>query len=117
MSNRLSFRVEGMTCASCVARVERVLNKLPGVAEATVNLAAEKASVVVDEDGPGAGELFHAIETAGFHPVAQRLDIGVGGMTCAACVGRVERAIAKLPGTLEVSVNLTTEKARVIHLP
>ncbi len=117
MSNRLSFRVEGMTCASCVARVERVLNKLPGVAEATVNLAAEKASVVVDEDGPGAGELFHAIETAGFHPVAQRLDIGVGGMTCAACVGRVERAIAKLPGTLEVSVNLTTGKARVIHLP
>ena len=49
MSDRLAFHVEGMTCAACVARVERVLNKLPGVAEASVNLAVGKASVVVDE--------------------------------------------------------------------
>ncbi len=117
MSDRLAFRVEGMTCAACVARVERVLNKLPGVEQATVNLAVGKASVVVDEDGPGAGALFDAVENAGYHPVAERFDIGVGGMTCAACVGRVERAIAKLPGMLEVSVNLTTEKASVTHLP
>ncbi len=117
MSDRLAFHVEGMTCASCVTRVERVLNKLPGVTEATVNLAVGKASVVVDEDGPGAGALFDAVENAGYHPVAERLDIGVGGMTCAACVGRVERAIGKIPGVLEVSVNLTTEKASVIHLP
>ena len=117
MNSRLAFRVEGMTCASCVARVERVLNKLPGVEEATVNLAAEKASVIVDESGPGAGALFEAVENAGYHPVAQRLDIGVGGMTCAACVGRVERTIGKLPGVVETSVNLATEKASVTYLP
>ena len=117
MTNRLAFRVEGMTCASCVARVERALKKVPGVEEATVNLAAAKASVDVGEGSPGAGALFDAVENAGYHPVAERLDIGVGGMTCAACVGRVERAIGKLPGVLEASVNLTTEKASVTHLP
>ena len=117
MSNQLAFRVEGMTCASCVARVERALNKLPGVDQATVNLASGKASVVVDEGTTSAAALFDVVENAGYHPVARRLDIGVDGMTCAACVGRVERTIAKLPGVIEVGVNLTTEKASVTHLP
>ena len=117
MSDRLAFRVEGMTCAACVARVERVLTKVPGVAAANVNLAAGQASVVVDEDGPAAAALFDAIEGAGYHPVAERLDLAVGGMTCASCVGRVERTIARLPGVLDVAVNLATETASVTHLP
>lgn len=117
MSRHIAFRVEGMTCANCVARVERVLKKLPGVDEATVNLATEKASVDFDEAQVAAPELFAEVEKAGYQPVAERADIAVGGMTCAACVARVERAIKKLPGVLDANVNLATEKASVTYLP
>ena len=117
MSQHIAFRVEGMTCANCVGRVERALKKLPGVEEASVNLATEKASVTVDEQQLGPTDLFAEIERVGYHPVAQRVDLGIGGMTCANCVGRVERTVRKLPGVLDASVNLTTEKASVTYLP
>jgi Cu+-exporting ATPase len=117
MTQELSFRVEDMTCASCVGRVERALNKLPGVEKSAVNLATEKASVVFDPERLAPGELFAAVEDAGYRPVAQRVEFGVSGMTCASCVARVERAIRKLPGVLGVNVNLATEKASVTYLP
>ena len=117
MTQQLAIRVEGMTCAGCVARVERVLKNVPGVEDASVNLAAEKASVVIDEPGPAPRDLFAAIENAGYQPVADKLDIGVGGMSCAACVGRVEREIGKLPGVLDTSVNLASERASIRYLP
>ncbi len=117
MNQHLSFRVEGMTCASCVARVERVLSKLPGVEDSTVNLATEKASVTLDAGQVDLADLFGAVEHAGYQPVALRADIGVEGMTCASCVRRVERAISKLPGILEANVNLATNKASVSYLP
>ncbi|WP_270938787.1 heavy metal translocating P-type ATPase, partial [Falsiroseomonas oryzae] len=104
----LSLPVEGMTCASCAGRVERALRKVPGVAEAHVNLAAERAEV--DGTAPPA-ELAAAIRAAGYAvPEAERT-IGVEGMTCASCAGRVERALAKVPGVLSVSVNLAAERA------
>ncbi|MEE2970796.1 MAG: heavy metal translocating P-type ATPase [Pseudomonadota bacterium] len=117
MTVQLAFRVEGMTCANCSNRVERVLKRVPGVVEANVNLATEKASVVLEADGPDAVDLFEKIENAGYHPVTEHLELGVSGMTCANCVGRVERVDNKLDGVMDASVNLATERATINFLP
>ena len=108
--------VEGMTCASCVGRVERALKKVPGVQNAVVNLATEKASLTVDDPAQAAAVLplaVAAIEKAGYAVPAQNVDLQVDGMTCASCVGRVERALKQVPGVQNAVVNLATERASV----
>ena len=90
---------------------------MPGVVEVNVNLAAEKASVVVTDDGPTVGALFERVESAGYRPVAERLQYGVDGMTCANCSSRVERKLRSMPGILGAHVNLATERATVSFLP
>jgi P-type Cu+ transporter len=107
----LTVPVEGMTCASCVGRVERALRKAPGVAEASVNLASETATV---RGTAGAAAVRDAIVAAGYTVPAAVVDLSIGGMTCASCVGRVERALARLPFVLSASVNLAGETARVV---
>jgi len=127
------FPITGMTCASCVRRVEKALTKVTGVSEATVNLATERTTVSYDptrvtlddlssavvKAGYGVGELPGLDSTSGAAPVAQvaddagELSFAVEGMTCASCVRRVEKALAKVPGVEEASVNLATEQARV----
>ncbi len=102
MSVQFSFRVEGMTGANCSSRVERVIKRLPGVDEANVNLATEKANVVVGDGGPAIDELFGQVEKAGYHPVAERLEMGVGGMTCQHCERAVSEALSGVPGVKEV---------------
>ncbi|MCC6609058.1 MAG: copper-translocating P-type ATPase [Burkholderiales bacterium] len=106
-----------MTCANCSARVERALAKVPGVAAAAVNLATERASVRLDETAATAAGVAAAVKDAGYAPVVAELEIGVGGMTCANCVSRVERALRKTPGVLEAIVNLATERATVRYFP
>jgi Au+-exporting ATPase len=101
-----------MTCASCVGRVERVLAAVPGVARASVNLASGRATV----QGAGVDRqaLVRAVEKAGYEVAAPApLELGIDGMTCASCVGRVERVLAKVPGVQSASVNLATGRARV----
>jgi Cu+-exporting ATPase len=111
--------VEGMTCASCVGRVERKLRKVPGVREAVVNLATERAVVRYDPGDVAVPELVQAVEAAGYTarvPVEQGTSetrLNIEGMTCASCVRRVERALGKVPGVKSVSVNLATEQAAV----
>jgi Cu+-exporting ATPase len=108
--------IKGMTCASCVARVERALKRAEGVEEARVNLTTEEAFLRLKE-GVDLKEVLKRVAEAGYEPVVARAEIPVKGMTCAACVARVERAIGRLPGVLSVSVNLATEKAFVEYLP
>lgn len=108
--------VEGMTCASCVGRVERALKKVPGVQGAVVNLATEKASLTIEDPAQASvilPQVVAAIEKAGYAVPAQSVDLQVGGMTCASCVGRVERALKKVPGVQSATVNLATERASV----
>ena len=115
-SGAFELSVEGMTCASCVGRVERALKKVPGVQEAVVNLATEKASLTVADPAQAAAVLpqaVAAIEKAGYAVPAQSVDLQVGGMTCASCVGRVERALKKVPCVQSAVVNLATERASV----
>jgi Cu+-exporting ATPase len=110
MTNPLSVGIQGMTCASCAARVEKVLKQLPGVTEATVNLATEIATVVGDTD---MASVQRAIEKAGFSVPTESLKLDIIGMTCASCSARVEKALNKVPGVLDASVNLATEQATV----
>jgi len=117
----LSLPVEGMTCASCVARVEKVLGALDGVENASVNLTTERASIDFDPAGTDAGAIaeaaIEAIGRTGFSVPAESVELSVGGMTCASCVARVEKVIEKLPGVVSAEVNLATEKASVSFLP
>jgi len=112
---RLSLPVEGMTCASCVGRVERALKAVPGVKTAAVNLATERADITFSGmANPQAA--VRAIESAGYSVREETTELAIEDMTCASCVGRVEKALAKIPGVLEATVNLATERARVRHL-
>ncbi|WP_439887463.1 heavy metal translocating P-type ATPase [Pseudomonas sp. MBLB4123] len=103
--------IAGMTCASCAGRVERALRKLPQVANANVNLASEQARIEAPEDS--LAQLIAAVEGAGYQVPSAPLELAIEGMTCASCVGRVERALAKQPGVLAVSVNLASEQAQL----
>src|SRR3990172_6039965 len=102
----LEIGIGGMTCASCALRVERALKTLQGVATARVNLAAESAHVEYDAEIVRAPEIAKSIAEAGYTPGVEETEFPVRGMTCASCVGRVERALGKLPGVLEARVNL-----------
>ncbi len=111
----VSFPIEGMTCASCVGRVERALSAVPGVQAASVNLATERAEVRF-AGAPDVGAAVGAVERAGYAVPEETTELAVKGMTCASCVGRVERALRAVPGVVEASVNLATERATVRHL-
>ncbi len=108
----LSLPVEGMTCASCVVRVERALAAVPGVTSATVNLATERAEVSSAAPIDRAA-LIAAVDRVGYTVPSQTVDIAIEGMTCASCVARVERALTAVPGVVSASVNLATERATV----
>ena len=86
--------VEGMTCASCVARVQKGLSKVEGVTEASVNFATEKATVSYDPAVVDVGGLVATVKDAGYDVQSDKLIVDIGGMTCASCVKRVEKALS-----------------------
>ena len=108
----ISLPIEGMTCASCVGRVEAALSKVEGVDSVTVNLATERADI--RPAGPvDRLALVHAVEKVGYTVPAGTVELAVEGMTCASCVGRVEKALKAVPGVTDATVNLATERATV----
>ena len=108
-----NLQITGMSCASCVARVEKALKAVPGVARASVNPATELAFVEGDLAQIGAATLAAAVRKAGYDVLTQQLSLQIDGMTCASCSARVEKALRKVPGVLSASVNLATEQASV----
>lgn len=114
VSPPLTIHVDGMTCASCVSRVERVLKAQPGVTGATVNLASETAQVTGTAP---ARVLAQALEDAGYPAQSETLVLEVEEMTCASCVARVERVLAAQPGVLAATVNLANGTAQLRVLP
>lgn len=108
----LQLQITGMTCASCALRVEKALMKVPGVAQASVNLATEQATVRA-EGSVSTQAVAAAVRQAGYGVAMQRTTLQVQGMTCASCVQRVEKALLKVPGVASASVNLATERATV----
>ncbi|SMB79133.1 heavy metal translocating P-type ATPase [Deinococcus hopiensis] len=117
MMTTIELGVQGMTCASCVGRVERGLKKVEGVESASVNLATERATVTYDPSVTTPQALLDKVKDVGYEPMVSSLELGIQGMTCASCVGRVERALKKVDGVLSASVNLATERASVTYLP
>jgi Cu+-exporting ATPase len=111
------FQIKGMTCSACAAASERAVKKLPGIEEASVNFSTEKLSVRFEEGKLTIAEIKAAVAKAGYEALEDRVEkdvtIPIGGMTCAACVKAIERAVGKLDGVSSVSVNLATEKAFV----
>ena len=112
-----TLSVGGMTCAACVGRVERALARTPGVESASVNLVTERAAVRYDPAAVGPRQLVEAVEQAGYDVRPDEATLAIGGMTCAACAGRVEKALAATDGVLAATVNLATERATVQTAP
>lgn len=110
-STTFDLPIAGMTCASCAGRVERALSKVIGASAVSVNLATEQARVQAPADSLPA--LMDAVAKAGYSVPQQTLELSIDGMTCASCVGRVERALNKVPGVKSVSVNLANERAHL----
>jgi Cu+-exporting ATPase len=113
----IELPITGMTCAACVTRNERALQRADGVDEASVNFATEKATVTFDPARLSARDLVDTVAEAGYGVVTQTEVLPITGMTCASCVARVERALKHVPGVLKAEVNLATERATVTVLP
>jgi heavy metal translocating P-type ATPase len=107
--------VDGMTCASCVGRVERAVLAVPGVESAAVNLATSRASIALGE-GASVASVLNAIRKAGYEPREDAIDLAIEGMSCASCVGRVEQTLKAVPGVIEGTVNLATSRAHVRYV-
>jgi len=108
---RLVVPVQGMTCASCVAHVEKALARVAGVERVAVNLATESAAVEGHALDPQA--LTRAVDAAGYSVPTQSLRLEIDGMSCATCVARLESALRAVPGVMRADVNLASESANV----
>jgi Cu+-exporting ATPase len=117
MSLQVTLPVEGMSCASCVGHVEKALKGVAGVEDAHVNLATERASVSFGSRQTGVDELIRAVRDVGYDVPTESTILSIGGMTCASCVGHVEKALNQVPGVVEARVNLATERASVEYIP
>ena len=113
----VTFPISGMTCATCVATNEKALRVLPFVAEAAVNLAAEKATVTYDDGRGRFGQLVDAVRGAGYGVPTEKTVLRVGEMTCATCVANVEDFVGAMPGVASIAVNRTAGIARVEYVP
>lgn len=119
--NKDTLKISGMTCAACAQRIEKAVNKIEGVSNASVNFATEKLSVEYDGGKVSMDNLRETIEKVGYgiqEEIPNRnVTIPIGGMTCAACAQRIEKALGKMEGVSHVSVNYATEKAVVEYNP
>jgi len=114
---KVEFPVGGMSCASCVSRVEKGLAKMPGVQEARVNFASEKATVRFDPSRVQLGGLMDMVKNLGYEAGLEKVTLPVHGMSCASCVKRVENALGGLDGVVRAGVNFATERATVEYVP
>ena len=119
MPNKIDIPVTGMTCAACTAAIERALPKIEGIKGVVVNFPAERAAVeFADPKNPVQLQtIIDSIKDEGYGVSTIKVEFAVKGMTCAACVGAVERALKELYGVLTVTVNLAAEKASVEYIP
>ncbi|RWE19263.1 MAG: heavy metal translocating P-type ATPase, partial [Mesorhizobium sp.] len=108
----IQLGIEGMTCASCVRRVEKAIAAGPGVVSSSVNLATERAEVTF-AGKPDLAPVIAAVSAVGYQARTDTLEFAIEGMTCASCVGRIEKALKAVAGVTDATVNLATERATV----
>ncbi|WP_298832440.1 heavy metal translocating P-type ATPase [uncultured Planococcus sp.] len=109
--------ITGMTCAACANRVEKGLQKLPGVSEASVNFATEKAAVVYDDEQATMADVQNKVEQLGYGVQQEEIDFSIQGMTCANCSARIEKVLNKMEGVQLANVNLAMETGHVSYNP
>ncbi len=115
---QITLPITGMHCANCSTTIERNLKKLDGVAEANVNYATEKATVVFDPTRLGEDAIIGKIKDVGYGVATAKVELPITGMTCANCSATIERTLnKKVPGVVAATVNLATEKATVEYIP
>lgn len=112
-----SIQITGMTCAACATRIEKGLNKMEGVEQATVNLALEKSSIKYDPSKLNEVDFKKKIEALGYGVIKQKAEFDITGMTCAACSTRIEKGLNKIEGVASATVNLALEKATIEFNP
>jgi Cu+-exporting ATPase len=112
----ITLPIEGMTCAACAARIEKNVSKLPGVKEINVNLASERARVVLEGETTWK-DVVERIEKTGYSVPTRDVEFHIEGMTCAACAARIEKVVGRLDAVKSVNVNLASEKARISYVP
>ena len=115
----MALPIAGMTCAACVSHVSEALERVDGVESAAVNLATERAALTLRDGGaqPSLRTLADALDDAGYGVASRKTTLAIGGMTCAACVSHVEKALTEVEGVAGASVNLATERASVEYVP
>jgi Cu+-exporting ATPase len=109
--------ITGMSCASCVAKIEKGLKKLKGVSDAKVNFATERATVTFDPSRAGLGDFVSTIRDLGYEASVEKATLPIHGMSCASCVNKVEKALTGLEGVVQADVNFATERATVQYIP
>jgi Cu+-exporting ATPase len=114
---KVEFPVTGMSCASCVARVEKGLSKMEGIADVKVNFASEKATVTFDPTHVHLGDLIGTVKDLGYEAGMEKVTLPIHGMSCASCVKKVESVLSGLEGVIKASVNFATERASVQYVP
>jgi P-type Cu+ transporter len=114
---RIDLPITGMSCASCAARIEKGLADIEGVSKASVNFAAEKATIVFQPAKTDLSHLVEKVKDLGYGAKVEKTTLPIRGMTCAACVGRVERALNAAKGVTRANVNFATERASVEYIP
>ncbi|MEE9520509.1 MAG: heavy metal translocating P-type ATPase [Dehalococcoidales bacterium] len=115
-SEKAKIHIAGMTCTTCAATIEKGLSETPGVEQANVSFASEKASIEYDPAKVDLAKLKNTISQLGYSVAARKSIFPVGGMTCASCVARVEQALSSVSGVISASVNLSSEKATVEYI-
>jgi len=113
---RASIHITGMTCTTCANTIEKALSETPGVEQASVSFASEKASIEYDPTKVNLAKIKNTISQIGYGVATKKSIFPISGMTCASCVARVEKALSEVPGVVSTSVNLASEKATVEYV-
>jgi len=115
-ADKASIQITGMTCATCAATIRKGLSQTPGVEQADVNFASEKASIEYDPTKVDLAKIKDTVSQLGYGVATRKSTFPVSGMTCASCVARVDEALSSVPGVISASVNLASEKATVEYV-
>ncbi|MGG0090604.1 heavy metal translocating P-type ATPase [Bacillus altitudinis] len=117
MKKEIDFQITGMTCAACAGRIEKGLNRLEGVDDASVNLALETSHIVYETEQLTAEDLKQKIQSLGYDVVMEQAEFDIEGMTCAACANRIEKKVNRMEGIDQGSVNFALETLQVTYHP
>src|SRR5512144_1950171 len=116
-TGRIDLPITGMSCASCAAHVQEGLSALDGVSSASVNFAAEKATVIYDKSKVAVDNFVRIVKDLGYGVSVSKIILPVKGVTCASCVEAVRRTLSSLDGVISASVNFATEQVTIEYFP